>query len=177
VQRLPEDLRRGIQRHGIRNSHLLAIAPTGTISLLADNVSSGVEPIFAVRGRRRVRRRDGSVLELDVVDPAWARWLEIHGPDAAPPPALRTVADLDPAAHVEMQAALQPFVDGAISKTVNVPEDFAFPAFRDLYGLADARGLKGLTVFRPGPVRRGILEARPEGVAEESAPCCEPADA
>jgi len=172
IRSLPEDIRRGIERHGIRNSHLLAIAPTGTISLLAGNVSSGIEPVFAARSRRRVRQADGSVRELDAVDPAWSRWTETHGPDEPLPRAFRTAADLSSAAHIEMQSALQPLVDGAISKTVNVPHEVTLAAFRDLYLLADERGLKGLTVFRPGPTHPGILEARSEA-ATAGEPCCD----
>ncbi len=173
VSSLPEDIRRGIEEHGIRNSHLLAIAPTGTISLLAGNVSSGIEPVFAARSRRWVRQADGSVRGFEAVDPAWARWHETHGPERPLPSAYRTAADLSPADHIEMQAALQPLVDGAISKTVNVSHDLTFAAFRDLYRLADERGLKGLTVFRPGPAHPGILEAHSEAETEEREPCCD----
>lgn len=160
---LPEDVRRGIAEHGIRNSHLVAIAPAGTISLLADGVSSGIEPVFAARYRRRILRTAGPPLELEVVDPAWATWRALRGElseaSSGGPPAFRTVADLTPADHLEMQAALQPWVDNSISKTVHVPQSTDLTAFGDLFDRADALGLKGLTVFRPNPERAGVLSA------------------
>jgi len=158
---LPEDVRRDVAEHGLRNGQLLAIAPAGTISLLAGNVSSGIEPIFAARSRRRILDARGQAVELEVVDPAWAAWRAIHGEAAGPPPAFRTVADLAPQDHLAMQAALQPFVDGGISKTVNVPTTERLPAFRVLFDRAAALGVKGLTVFRPGPSRTGVLRAAP----------------
>lgn len=174
---LPEDVRRGIARHGIRNSHLVAIAPAGTISLLAGNVSSGIEPVFGARYWRTILDLRGSPVELEVVDPAWALWRALRGAAAGPPPAFRTVADLAPIDHLEMQAALQPYVDGAISKTVNVPEHFDLASFRELFARADAARLKGLTVFPTSPAWRGILSSGPPGAREAErswqAPCCE----
>jgi ribonucleoside-diphosphate reductase alpha chain len=170
VQALPEDVRRGIARHGIRNSQLVAIAPAGTISLLADNVSSGVEPVFAARYRRRVLDAEGRAVELEVVDPAWAQWKverrAQRGTGAGPPPGFRTVADLSPRDHLEMQAALQPYVDGAISKTVNTPEACSLEAIHDLFRRADEAGLKGFALFRPNRLRGEVLSAgcdRPPG--------------
>jgi ribonucleoside-diphosphate reductase alpha chain len=165
-------VRRGIARHGLRNGQLLAIAPAGTISLLADNVSSGIEPVFAARYRRRVLDADGRPVELEVVDPAWGRWRAEWGEGAGAPPAFRTVADLSPRDHLEMQAALQPYVDGAISKTVNVPETFDLAALAELFERADAAGLKGLTVFRPSPAHRGVLSVGPPDAPREGG-CCE----
>src|SRR5690606_34840991 len=120
VATLPAEIRDGIARHGIRNSHLTAIAPTGTISLLANNVSSGIEPVYAFHYRRRMLERDGSLREYDLVDNALERWRALYG-SAPPPSAFVASADLAPAAHLDMQAALQPFVDNSISKTINVP--------------------------------------------------------
>jgi ribonucleoside-diphosphate reductase alpha chain len=173
---LPEDVRRGIAEDGIRNSHLVAIAPAGTISLLADGVSSGIEPVFAARYRRRILQTEGPPLELEVVDPAWAAWRALQG-EVGRPPAFRTVTDLEPADHLEMQAALQPFVDNSISKTVHVPEGTDPAAFRDLFDRAYALGLKGLTVFRPNPDRAGVLSATPatgprETAGDKAEPCC-----
>ena len=170
ARRLPENLRERIRSQGIRNSHLLAIAPTGTISLLADNVSSGIEPIHALRVTRRVLADDGSRPEFEADDYAAATFRALH-PDASWPDAFVTTAELAPAAHVAMQAALQPFVDNAISKTVNVPEAFPFADFRDLYRQAWAAGLKGCTAFRPNPVTGSVVaasEAPPVGVQ-----CCD----
>jgi len=163
VQRLPEELRRQIARHGLRNSHLLAIAPTGTISLLANNVSSGIEPIFDLHYRRRVREAEAGEREFEVEDHAYALWRRRH-PDKAPPPAFVTARELPPEAHLAMQAALQPLVDNAISKTINIPADFPFDAYRDIYQRAFALGLKGCTTFRPNPVTGSVLASEGEGV-------------
>lgn len=159
VRTLPEDVRRGIAEHGIRNSHLVAIAPAGTISLLADNVSSGIEPVFAARYRRRLLGPGHRTREMEVVDPAWGRWRSERGEAAGPPPAFRTVADLAPRDHLEMQAALQPYVDGAISKTVNVPESYPVEVFDELFRRADEAGLKGFAVYRAGRARGAVLSA------------------
>lgn len=161
IRSLPEDVREGIAAHGIRNSHLTAIAPTGTISLLAGNVSSGIEPIFGLHYRRKLLNAEGGWREVDLVDPALALWRELY-PHAEPPADLFVTArELPPAAHLDMQAALQPFVDGAISKTVNVPAGLSFAAFRDVYEEAWRKGLKGVTTFRPNPVTGDVLSELP----------------
>lgn len=157
VRSLPEDIRTGIAEHGMRNSHLTAIAPTGTISLLADNVSSGIEPVFAFRHSRRVLDRDGEYEHFELEDYALRAWRE-HGNDSGDLPAEFVDArSLSPTAHLEMQAALQPYVDSAISKTINVPEGFAFDEFQGLYHVAWKHGLKGCTTFRSNPVTGEIL--------------------
>jgi ribonucleoside-diphosphate reductase alpha chain len=166
VARLPEDIRDAIRRQGIRNSHLLAIAPAGTISLLANNVSSGIEPIFSLAAERQVLTPSGSYATHTVEDHAWALW-QRHRPGMPPTAAFLEAAAISPSAHLEMQAALQPFVDNAISKTINVAEDLPFAEFADLYRQAWRAGLKGCTVFRPNPVTGAILRA----VAEPSH-CC-----
>lgn len=158
IQRLPDDIRAGIREHGLRNSHLTAIAPTGTISLLANNVSSGIEPVFDFEYRRRVRGSDGAHPWYDLRDDALQRWRERFG-DRALPECFVAARDLQPDDHLAMQAALQPFVDNAISKTINVPEDYDFSAFRDIYTRAFALGLKGCTTFRPNRVTGTVLEA------------------
>lgn len=161
IRSLPEDIREGIAAHGIRNSHLTAIAPTGTISLLAGNVSSGLEPIFGLGCRRRLLDADGAWREIELSDPAWTLWRELH-PGAEPPAELfATARELPPAAHLDMQAALQPFVDNAISKTVNVPAGLSFAGFRDVYEQAWSKGLKGVTTFRPNPVTGDVLSELP----------------
>jgi len=165
--RLPQDIRAAIAAHGIRNSHLLAIAPAGTISLLANNCSSGIEPIFAAEAERRVLEADGAYRSHRVVDHALQRWQQ-QGRSGVPP-ALIEARQIDPLAHLHMQAALQPFVDNAISKTINVAADIPFDRFQDIYRQAHALGLKGCTVFRPNPVTGAILSQPP---AAERVQCC-----
>ena len=122
IRSLPEDIQNGIATHGIRNSHLIAIAPTGTISLLAGNVSSGLEPIFAASYVRKVLAEDGTPKEFLLTDYAFELWRTMTGAPTPAPDGFVTTADLPVRAHLDMQAALQPFVDNSISKTINVPE-------------------------------------------------------
>jgi len=157
IANLPPEIRDGIARHGIRNSHLTAIAPTGTISLLANNVSSGLEPVYRFEYRRRVREADGSLSEHAVSDYAYRLYRELNGVGAPLTPAFVTASEISPYMHLDMQAALQPWVDNAISKTVNVPQDYSFAQFRSLYDYAYAKGLKGCTTFRPNPVTGQVL--------------------
>jgi ribonucleoside-diphosphate reductase alpha chain len=166
ARRLPDDIRVAIATHGIRNSHLLAIAPAGTISMLANNLSSGIEPVFAAEALRRVLDTDGRYRDHHVLDNATDRWRRTGR--AGLPPALIEARRIAPLAHLRMQAALQPFVDNAIAKTINVAADTAFADFANLYQQAHALGLKGCTVFRPNPVTGAILR-EPAG---ESAACC-----
>jgi ribonucleoside-diphosphate reductase alpha chain len=165
--RLPADIRDAIAAHGIRNSHLLAIAPAGTISLLANNLSSGIEPIFAAEAERRVLGIDGRYRTHRVDDYACRLWQQ-QGREGMPP-ALVDARQIDPLAHLHMQAALQPFVDNAISKTINVAADTPFDRFESLYWQAHALSLKGCTVFRPNPVTGAILSQPP---AAEPVQCC-----
>ena len=167
IRRLPEALQADIARHGIRNSHLLAIAPTGTISLLANNVSNGLEPVYALDYARRVRQPDGDYRSHRVTDYAWRLFRRLH-PDAGRPDVFVDALSLPPQAHLSMQAALQPFVDNAISKTINIPADYDFAAYRGIYEAAFALGLKGCTTFRPNPIT-GELLSQPAG---EAAHCC-----
>jgi ribonucleoside-diphosphate reductase alpha chain len=157
VAALPAEIRDGIARHGIRNSHLTAIAPTGTISLLADNVSSGIEPVFAFECRRLVRDPEDGEQWHELEDLALRRWHEGFGPGRLPPQFV-DARQLAPEGHLLMQAALQPYVDNAISKTINVPEEIGFGAFRELYRRAFDLGLKGCTTFRPNPVTGAVIE-------------------
>jgi ribonucleoside-diphosphate reductase alpha chain len=173
VQSLPDDIRAGISEHGIRNSHLTAIAPAGTISLLAGNVSSGIEPVFDFRHRRKVLNRNGEHETFELEDYALQRYREQGGPVSALSDVLVAARDLTPAAHLAMQAALQPFVDSAISKTVNVPESCSFGVFRDLYRTAHELGLKGCTVYRPVPARAAVLfTGEPNAGVAPDAHCC-----
>jgi len=166
ARRLPAGIRDAIATHGIRNSHLLAIAPAGTISLLANNISSGIEPVFAAEAERRVLGTDGGYRTHRVLDYACQLWRQR---DHGLPPAFIEARQIDPDAHLLMQAALQPFVDNAISKTINVAADYPFARFADLYRQAHALGLKGCTVFRPNPITGAILSQPSEG---EQVHCC-----
>jgi ribonucleoside-diphosphate reductase alpha chain len=155
IERLPEDIREDIARYGLRNSHLLAIAPAGTISLLAGNLSSGLEPVFETRYRRRVLM-DGEWQTFDVEDFGCRRWRELGLP--GDPPSLVGARELSPDLHLKMQASLQPFVDSAISKTVNIPESMPYADYSSLYIKAWRLGLKGVTTFRPNPVTGSVLD-------------------
>lgn len=168
IQRLPDKLQQQIRKHGIRNSHLLAIAPTGTISLYAHNISSGIEPVYDLQAKRRVLNHDGEFVDFQVRDYAWQLWKQQH-PDAPRPDYFRTAMQIDPRDHLLMQAKLQPYIDNAISKTINVPENYPFEQFQDLYRLAYDNGLKGCTTYRPNPVTGAILTT---DEIEESHHCC-----
>jgi ribonucleoside-diphosphate reductase alpha chain len=157
VRRLPEDVQAAIARHGIRNGLLTSIAPTGTISLLAGNVSSGIEPVFDFRYDRRVLERDGSTRTEQVEDYAHALYRERLGAAAPLTDAFVTAEELTPRAHLEMQAAVQAHVDSSISKTINCPENLSFDAFKDIYLQAYDLGLKGCTTYRPNPVTGAVL--------------------
>lgn len=170
VSNLPGDIQQGIRRFGIRNSHLTAIAPAGTISLLAGNISSGLEPVYAWHYRRTVRAADGSRSVFEMEDYAYSRFRALYGEHAPLPPAFVNAADIPPASHLGMQAALQVHVDSAISKTINIPENLAFEAFGELYQLAYQRGLKGCTVFRPNPVTGQVLDVGENEVLQSR--CC-----
>ncbi|MGH7067251.1 MAG: adenosylcobalamin-dependent ribonucleoside-diphosphate reductase [Acetobacteraceae bacterium] len=170
VGELPADIRARIAAGGIRNSLLTSIAPTGTISLLADNVSSGIEPVFALAYTRKVLQRDGSRIEEQVSDYALRRFREQFGEEAPLPASFVTAQDLTPAEHVRMQAAVQRQVDSAISKTVNVPEDIGFEAFQDVYWDAWRSGCKGCTTYRPNTITGSVLEVRPGEGASVASP-------
>src|SRR6266481_2150144 len=164
IRGLPEEVRAAIGRYGIRNALLNSIAPTGTISLLADNVSSGIEPVFAFSHVRHVLQSDGSRREESVENHALRRWHAVKG--AAEPPAEVFVdaQTLTPADHLAMQAAAQDFVDSSISKTINLPQDISFEAFKGVYEEAYALGCKGCTTYRPNEVTGAVLEVKPEAV-------------
>lgn len=167
MRQMDEDVRGEISRHGIRNALLTSIAPTGTISLYAGNVSSGIEPVFAYAYTRKILEKDGSRREEEVVDYAVQMWRDMKG--EAPLPAHFVDAQtLAPADHVKMQAAAQKWVDSSISKTINCPEDIGFEAFQDVYMQAWDSGCKGCTTYRPNAVTGSVLtvfetdEATPE---------------
>jgi ribonucleoside-diphosphate reductase alpha chain len=164
VQRLGTEVQTAVATHGLRNALLTSIAPTGTISLYAGNVSSGIEPVFALSYTRKVTQRDGTKTEEEVVDFAVQRFREKYGPDAPLPAHFVTAQTIAPADHVRMQAAAQPWVDSSISKTINMPEDISFEAFKDVYAQAYATGCKGCTTYRPNPITGSVLSV------EEPAP-------
>ncbi len=159
AQALPEDVRAAIREKGLRNGLLTSIAPTGTISLVANNVSSGIEPAFDFSYRRKILRDDGTADEECVEDYAYRLFREMHGHDAPLPDSFVSAARLPPHEHLAMQAALQPHVDAAISKTINCAADIAFEDFKDIYTRAYETGLKGCTVYRPNPVTGAVLSS------------------
>jgi ribonucleoside-diphosphate reductase alpha chain len=156
VAALPEDIRDTIARHGIRNSHLIALAPTGSIGLLAGPISSGIEPLLAAVVERDVRCADRSIRRFTVSAASVRLWQRSR---TGLPPAFVSASEIAPLDQLAMQAALQPHVDNAISKTLTLPAEYGFEDFARLYDRADALGLKGYTAFRPGGVRGCI--ARP----------------
>ena len=156
MQLMDEDVRDAIRRDGIRNALLTSIAPTGTISLYAGNVSSGIEPVFAYSYRRKVLQKDGSRTEEEVVDYAVQMWRDKFG-DAALPDYFVNAQTLAPADHVKMQAAAQKWVDSSISKTINCSEDIDFETFKDVYLQAYTLGCKGCTTYRPNAVTGSVL--------------------
>ncbi len=162
VRGLSDETRSMIARHGIRNGCLTSIAPTGTISLLAGNVSSGIEPIYDYRYSRFVLDAQGVRREMAVEDHAYGRFRGLAGLDAPLPAAFVTAREIAPSANVAMQAAVQRHVDSAISKTINVPADLPFSEFEAIYLEADAMGLKGCTTYRPNPVTGAVLVAGPD---------------
>ncbi len=158
ASRLPAALRERIRATGLRNSHLLSIAPTGTISLaFADNASNGVEPAFSWRYTRKKRQGDGSLKEYAVEDHAWRLYRHLKGVDAPLTSAFVTALEMSAQAHAAMVAAVAPFVDSAISKTVNVPADYPYAAFPDRYLQAWRAGLTGLATYRPNAVLGSVL--------------------
>ena len=157
LRELDDETRALIAENGLRNGCLTSIAPTGTTSLLADNVSSGVEPVFAFSYSRKVRQADGSSIEEAVTDYALRVWQRLRG-DATPPADVFVSAQtLTPEDHLRMQACAQRFVDSSISKTVNCPADISFDAFKDVYREGYRLGCKGLTTYRPNAITGSVL--------------------
>jgi len=161
MTQMDDDVRDAIRQHGIRNALLTSIAPTGTISLYAGNVSSGIEPVFAYAYTRKVLQKDGSRTEEEVVDYAVQMWRDLHG-DAPLPEYFVNAQTLEPLAHVKMQAAAQKWVDSSISKTINCPEDISFQDFKEVYMAAWDQGCKGCTTYRPNDVTGSVLSVAVE---------------
>ncbi len=158
---MDEDVKKAVNKFGIRNALLTSIAPTGTISLYAGNVSSGIEPVFAYSYTRKVLQNDGSHVEEEVVDYAVKLWRDKFG-NAPLPDFFVSAQNLTPADHVKMQAAAQKWVDSSISKTINCPEDISFDDFKEVYIQAYDTGCKGCTTYRPNEVTGSVLSAASE---------------
>jgi ribonucleoside-diphosphate reductase alpha chain len=166
MRAMDADIRAAVKAHGIRNALLTSIAPTGTISLYAGNVSSGIEPVFAYEYTRKVLQKDGSRIEETVEDYAVRLWRDLRG-DMPLPDYFVNAQTLAPIDHVRMQAAAQKWVDSSISKTINCPEDISFDAFKDVYMAAWDMGCKGCTTYRPNDVTGSVLSVP---IASEAAP-------
>ncbi len=176
ASRLPADIQAAIRQHGIRNSHLLSVAPTGTVSLaFADNASNGIEPPFSWTYTRRKREADGSKSEYQVEDHAWRLYRQLGGDVNQLPDYFVCALQMSAADHVAMMEAVQPFVDTSISKTVNVPADYPYEDFKNLYLQAWQARLKGLATYRPNSILGAVLEATPApAAAPASAAAAEP---
>ncbi len=185
IRQLDDDVREAIATHGIRNGVLTSVAPTGTISILANNVSSGLEPVYSLSYSRTVLMPDGTRRKERVRDYALEEFHRIKGADAELPEAFVDAQHLSPSAHVVMQAAVQKYIDASVSKTINVPADIGFEAFKDVYMQAYEMGCKGCTTYRPNPVTGAVLEtgegagatAAGGGRASEAAPEAGPSGA
>ncbi len=170
IKELEPDLRDGIARHGIRNALVTSIAPTGTISLFAGNVSSGIEPVFSFTYTRSILMPDGTRREEEVSDHAYRLFRRLHGDDAPLPDAFVDAQSLSPGDHLTMQAVAQRYIDSSISKTINCPAALSFEAFKDVYRQAYELGCKGCTTYRPNVVTGAVLQVTPKKKAEATQP-------
>ncbi len=170
VAALDKDVKEAIARHGIRNALLTSIAPTGTISILADNVSSGLEPVFSFSYMRSVLMPDGSRTTEEVSDYAYRLYKRQFGERTELPDYFVDAQRLSPGDHVVMQAAVQKYVDASISKTINCPEDISFEAFKDVYLQAYELGCKGCTTYRPNPVTGSVLALKDDAARKKGSP-------
>ncbi|MFM8801500.1 MAG: adenosylcobalamin-dependent ribonucleoside-diphosphate reductase [Tagaea sp.] len=170
IRALEPALQDAIRAHGIRNALLTSIAPTGTISLMADNVSSGLEPVFSFSYMRTVLMPDGTRRQEEVSDHAYRIYKRMFGENAALPDYFVDAQRLTPAEHVVMQAAVQKYVDASISKTINCPEEMSFEAFKDVYAQAYALGCKGCTTYRPNDVTGSVLTVKKDDAKKKAAP-------
>ncbi len=167
TSRLSDELKQGIRQHGIRNSHLLSIAPTGTVSLaFADNASNGIEPAFSWVYRRKKRQSDGATVEYSVEDHAWRVYREMGGDVHELPSYFVSAMEMSAADHIAMMQAVQPYIDTAISKTINVAVEYDFEDFKGLYHHAWKANLKGLAVYRPNSILGSVLELEPDNHTE-----------
>ncbi len=166
IRSLDQDVQDAIRTHGIRNALLTSIAPTGTISLFADNVSSGLEPVFSFKYTRNVLMPDGSRQAEEVSDYAYRLYRRIKGEEVPLPDYFVDAQSLNPVDHVKMQAAVQEYVDSSISKTINCPTDLDFDSFKDVYRLAYELGCKGCTTYRPNDITGAVLEVKPKELSK-----------
>ena len=169
VKTLDPAIQKALEKHGVRNSHHNTIAPTGTISLLVNNVSNGIEPIYQAVYDRHIRGEENQITTYRVTDYAFSLWQQEK--KEGKPPAFVEVDALTPEAHLKIQSAMQVYIDHAISKTINLPQDFPFEQLTDLYTRAHTLGLKGCTVFRPNPVTGRVMESSTEEDSIDR--CCE----
>lgn len=160
LKNIDEDVRAAIAEHGMRNALLTSVAPTGTISLFADNVSSGLEPVFSFSYTRHVLMPDGNRRDEDVTDYAYRLFRRLNGEDMPLPSAFVDAQGLSPKDHLVMQAIVQKYIDSSISKTINCPEDISFDEFKDIYVQAYELGCKGCTTYRPNDVTGAVLETK-----------------
>jgi ribonucleoside-diphosphate reductase alpha chain len=168
ASRLPAEIKAEIRKHGLRNSHLLSIAPTGTISLaFADNASNGIEPPFSWTYSRKKRMADGTLKEYAVEDYAWRLYKHLGGDVEKLPDYFVTALEISAKAHKDMVAAVAPYIDTSISKTVNVPADYPYEDFQDLYLGAWKSGLKGLATYRPNAVLGSVLSVESQKQVED----------
>lgn len=170
MQKMDDDIRDAVREHGIRNALLTSIAPTGTISLYAGNVSSGIEPTFAFEYDRKVMQKDGSKITETVRDYAADKWRREFG-NKPFPASFVSAQTLTPEDHVKMQAAAQKWIDSSISKTINCPEDIDFDEFKDVYMMAWEMGCKGCTTYRPNDVTGSVLSVKEDSGADEGGAC------
>jgi len=171
ASRLPKDIQQSISTHGIRNSHLISIAPTGTVSLaFADNASNGIEPAFSWLYQRKKREADGTTQEYAVQDHAWRLYQELGGDVDDLPDYFISALELAATDHIAMMQAVQPFVDTAISKTVNIPADYPYDQFKQLYSQAWAADLKGLATYRPNSILGSVLSTGSPAPAQTDPP-------
>jgi len=162
ASRLPEALKQSIRQHGMRNSHVLSIAPTGTVSLaFADNASNGIEPAFSWVYWRKKRLADGTTTEYPVEDHAWRVYRSLGGDIDQLPGYFVSALEMSANDHIAMMQAVQPWVDTAISKTVNVPADYPYESFKALYQQAWEARLKGLATYRPNSILGSVLATDP----------------
>ena len=179
ASRLPDDIKDAIKKYGLRNSHLLSIAPTGTVSLaFADNASNGIEPAFSWSYTRKKRESDGSTSEYTVEDHAYRLYHALHGTtrDTPLPAYFVNALEMTAADHVAMMQAVQPYIDTSISKTVNIPADYPYEDFKDLYHHAWRAGLKGLATYRPNNILGAVLETSAPKTESKAEAATEPAD-
>src|SRR6185312_12442435 len=170
VKRLDLDVQDAIAQHGIRNALVTSIAPTGTISLFADNVSSGLEPVFSFKYTRNVLMPDGTRQAEEVSDHAYRLYRRIKGEEVPLPDYFVDAQTLSPQDHVLMQATVQKHIDSSISKTINCPVDLSFEAFKDIYMMAYETGCKGCTTYRPNDITGAVVEVPKEKARQQELP-------